>query len=263
MAGGKGMPGGPGMAGRFRGMGDRRDGGEPTVQNPTPNNNIERNRYLQPAKKEGETDKPSRHLPLAVQLIIEQSHMPDVLVAMANSRLRIQITQVEAHRIQDYKPQADDKKGGGPEMRTFMAPDMAIYRRAMQASRAAAGSMSPPGSNRRGPGGMRGGMAPGGMYNMPRMMPGMGGPRGGRGAMPKTIGLPGTQWRGPMPTTGEDKTNKSQNEGDGNLVEMTVYGIATLYRLPDPTTSESADQSGQPGQPTQPAATTPPVGGKR
>ena len=48
---------------------------------------------------------------------------------------------------------------------------------------------------------------------------------------------------------GPSNANKvAQEREDENLVEMTVYGIATLYRRPDQPKTE-----GQPGQPAQPA----------
>jgi hypothetical protein len=104
---------------------------------------------------------------------------------------------------------------------------------------------------------------------MPAMTPRRGGVRGERATVSqKSIGLPGgVQWGGLIPTAANDKDKKS---ADGNLVEMTVYGIAVLYRFPDPLkTNESAGQPGQPGQPApagqpgQPAPATPPPGGKR
>src|SRR6185437_352402 len=82
-----------------------------------PNNAIERNRYLQAPKKDSnEAEKPSRHLPLAIQLIVDPAHMSDVLVALANSRLRMQITQVEFHHVKDIKQGDSDKNGGSTQL---------------------------------------------------------------------------------------------------------------------------------------------------
>ena len=53
---------------------------------------FDRNRYL------FVTDQ-SRHLPVAMTLTIDQSHLGEILVAIANSRLRFQTTQVEFRRI--------------------------------------------------------------------------------------------------------------------------------------------------------------------
>ncbi len=40
-----------------------------------------------------------RHLPVAMLLIVDQTHMHEVLVAMSNSRLRVQTTQVQFHHV--------------------------------------------------------------------------------------------------------------------------------------------------------------------
>jgi hypothetical protein len=273
MAGGPpgGMPAGANMMQGPQGMG-MGGGAAPANVNPTPNNAINRNRYLQAPKEGTEAEKPSRHLPLAIQLIVDQSHMHDMLLAMANSRLRIQITQVEFHRLRDgVKPQGEDDKAGGNNMlRTgpvFMPPGM--------------GNVYPPG---RGPGAMR--MPPGGsppnMGNMPnpgnmmRMPPGMRPPGMGGNNMPMMM-MPGQPGKGPgasprivMPTGGmprppmgnvpptadsNDPKKAPQSQDDENLVDITIYGIATLYRHPDPPKTD--EQAGQPAQPGQPAPVVP------
>ena len=114
-----GMMGGSNTMQGSRGMG-MTGGAAAANVNATPNNSINRNRYLQAPKEGAEAEKPSRHLPFALQVIVDQSHMHDLLLALANSRLRIQITQVEFHRLREgLKPQADsDKRGGTETLRT-------------------------------------------------------------------------------------------------------------------------------------------------
>jgi len=82
---------------------------------------------------------------------------------------------------------------------------------------------------------------------------------------PLSIMLPSGMDRGSLiPKTGSDKKKSAQSQGDQNLVEMTVYGIATLYRRPDPPKTEGQPgQPGAPGQPAQPVAPAPTPGGQR
>src|SRR5262249_53408471 len=83
-----GAPGGPG--GERGGAGGAAD----AAQGPKmPGNGyFDRNRYL------FVTDE-SRHLPFAITLTVDQSHLHEILVALANSPLRIQTTQVEFRRL--------------------------------------------------------------------------------------------------------------------------------------------------------------------
>jgi hypothetical protein len=279
MSGGPLTPGGlPGMSGFGRG------GGQPT--NVTPNNQIDRDRYLQPPKEKDQDEKPSRHLPLALQLIVDQSHMHDVLVALANSRLRIQITQVDFQRFHGViKPPEGEKDGNtlrtGP---VWMPPGMGgMYGGAGGMRRPGGGGpMMPkmPGGMSGMPGGMSG--MPGGMSGMPGgpMMPkgGMSGMPGGPmmppgggmsgmpmmyrpgagGPMPPGIVSPTGGPMGPMgPMGGTDPKKAGATQEEENLLEVTIYGVATLYRKPDP--PKTQEPLGQPGAtpPVTPAGTTP------
>jgi hypothetical protein len=67
---------------------------------------LERNRYLQ-VKPE------CRHLPLGMAMVVDQSVVPDVMAAVANSRLRIQVTQVEMTHIPGIQPQTQPAADGG------------------------------------------------------------------------------------------------------------------------------------------------------
>lgn len=272
--GGMGM-GGRGMGGMFGG------GGPMQVGNPTPNNQIERNRYLQPSKPDEKVSPPGRHLPLAVRLVVEQSHMHELLLALVNSRLRIQITQVEYHHDKDYVPQSDEEKdkdkkdGVGPMAGgRFMG---------------ALPGMTFGGSMRGQRGGSLGlGMAPGGNRGAvpanPRRMgrSGMMGPRVGMGAMgmggmspsmmrslmsagrPSLSQYPGGRPKGmpQVPGYGDTGTSQTaQDQHDDNLVDLTIYGIATLYRHPD--APANAEQAGQAGQVAPPGGQPPPPTGKK
>jgi hypothetical protein len=61
---------------------------------------LERERYVQVKPECG-------HLPLGMVLIVDQTHVPDVMAAFANSRLRIQVTQVEMTHAANVHPQSE------------------------------------------------------------------------------------------------------------------------------------------------------------
>ena len=130
--------------------------------------NIHRNRYLFVTEQ-------SRHLPLAMTLTIDQSHLGDILVAVANSRLRFQTTQVEFRR--DHS--------GGP-----------------------AGSSTPAGDR----------------------PPGTAFPAGSSGGLPPAP--PPMPMTGPGFPSGAPAAPTAVDEGNPNLVEVTIYGIASLYERP-------------------------------
>lgn len=81
----------------------------------------------------------------------------------------------------------------------------------------------------------------------------------GSGARSPIMG-PGGMSVNPMtrlPGTGGDKKGPPIPD-DENLVELTIYGIATLYRHPDaPKTDEQSGQPAANGQPAAPAAKKP------
>ncbi len=64
---------------------------------PTEENQLERNRYLNVTAT-------CRDMPFATVIVLEQPHMHDFLVQLANSQLRIQITQVHFTRVRTVAP---------------------------------------------------------------------------------------------------------------------------------------------------------------
>jgi hypothetical protein len=272
--------GSAGMADKMKGsmmMGGPMAGmqGAKTATNVTPNNGIDRDRYLQEPQKEGETEKPSRHLPLALQLIVEQAHINDALAAVANSRLRIQITQVEWHHATGIKPENEPGSegdlnrtapivmagmGGGaapPGMMGSAAmrggagggklPPMmggGAMPPGMMGSAMMGGGARPPGGAG-GAGGAGGGKLPpmmGSMMGSGMMMPGkIGGAGGGSNLVKSTGPIPGAA----SSSTGSNGKKTAPKPDDDNLVELTVYGVATLYRLPKST--EKENQNGASG----------------
>lgn len=188
-------PGGPPPAAGPSGPGGLGGpGGRDAANSDTTPYGLERNRYIMA------TDY-ARHLPIAMDLVVEPAYIDDVLVAIANSPLRIQTTQVAFQKLARVPPPPE------PGMEQPTGP--------------------------------------------------MDGPR------PKAPGFPEKTGRGPtappklgpngMPTQGADDAN-----ADTNLVELTIYGIATLYERPKP---KGADTK-QPGTPPNTPPGTPPGGPK-
>jgi hypothetical protein len=149
-----------------------------------------------------------RWMPVAMVLIVDQGYMQDVQTAVVNSRLRIQPTQIAFHRAYGIRPATtSDRNDKGDRPRTGDSGD------------------------RPSPGPASGGMSKG--AGMRQMFAGSGGYGtssppgipGGAGAPPPT--LPGG---GAWPGIGA--STSATVEEDPNLVELSIYGIASLYERP-------------------------------
>ena len=246
-AGGSGGPGA--MMG---GMGKDGPGGG-KAGDLTPYNKLDRSRYII------STDT-CRHLPFAMKLTLDQSTLPTVITALSNSKLRVQVTQVQYQYIPFG---ASQSIGGGPGM-------------------PGGGGMAMPGMPGM-PGGMRGGAMPG-MPGMPggagggMAMPGMPGMPGGAGGGMAMPGMPGMPGGGPGGSAamrpggrGGDDADTGGGGGpagpgalgagfnpsalaDGNLIDVALYGIAVLYeRFPeDPNKLAAAAGAAAPTSPNTP-----------
>jgi hypothetical protein len=234
---GQGMGGGGGV-----GSGPGGGGGPDTSRTA---NGLVRNRYISVTEQ-------VRHMPIALKLVVDQAHMQDVLTAVVNSKLRIQITQVQWKRAQGIKSMAAGESSGG------------------NAAGGGSGGAAPGG---RGPG--LGGMGSGGGGRSSGSGPGSPSPGGGPGLGGRGSGSgPGAMgpgMGGMGPGLGGMGSGRGQGSGSGgagsaasedsdpNLVELAVYGIAALYeryppRVPaKPEAGGTAAPGGQPG--------TPPAGG--
>jgi hypothetical protein len=158
----------PGGQGALGGGGTSSTGAAQASTDLTPNIGLDRARYL------FVTDQ-SRHLPLAMTLTVDQSHLHEILVAIANSKLRFQTTQVEFRR-----------QPAGASAGTTGGANMTSMPGLTPSAMPAEGPMRTPA------------FAP----------PGMGLP----GATPTTMTTPAFD--------------------NPNLVEVTIYGIASLYERP-------------------------------
>jgi hypothetical protein len=94
-----GAPGAPGGAPPPLGGPATKDAGDKPTRN-----GLSRNRYLQVTAQ-------CRHLPIGLLLDVDQSCIPDVLAAVANSRLRIQVTQVQILRVHGIVPRGKKLAG--------------------------------------------------------------------------------------------------------------------------------------------------------
>jgi len=137
------------------------------------------NKYLQRERYLDFTDQ-VRWMPIGMVLIVDQEYMQDVQLAIANSRLRIQPTQLAYHRAHGVRS-SQTREG----------------------TTAGAGSAPTIGEGTLGSGGS-GIPSKGGRPGMP--IPGAGG-----GMLPGVISA------------------SAANEDDPNLVEFSIYGIASLY----------------------------------
>jgi len=196
------------------------------------NPDLERKRYLDFTPQ-------VRWMPVGVSIIVDQEYAQDFQVAMVNSRLRVQPTQVEwrrAHGVRSEvsptdkkdKDSSDDKNpsvgeatppGFGP---TTISPRQ-MYQGGSSAYR-------PP-------------AAPSGGF--PTLPPkGAGSPfPPGKGGMPFLPGGYAGNPTGLLPGVG---STTPVDEDDPNLVELTVYGIASLYERYTPPKNADAPKADAP-----------------
>jgi hypothetical protein len=154
-----------------------------------------------------------RRMPIGIAVVIDQEHIADFLTVVANSKIRIQTTQVYWQRFHgDIKPKItkDEEK---PEPKTTSKSK----RTASTAPRMNLGA--PMG------GAKFGGYDASKMRTMMQGMQMSMGGRFGRGeGQPLRTG-----------TTGAATTEEGEEELDSNLVELAVHGIASLYeKFPPP-----------------------------
>ena len=154
-----------------------------------------------------EATKQVRRMPVGMVLVIDQANLQDVLMALANSPLRFQITQVHWQRFRG----------------TLAGPD--------------SGSPGSPGSNNNVltfGGGLGSSDGIGGGNLGPRVNPGSGRPR--PGTSPGPMG-PAPMGPGPGPG-GPGASGDESGDGDvqmtSGLIEVSIYGIVSLYEKYEP-----------------------------
>jgi hypothetical protein len=228
MPGAPGMPTTPGMPG-MPGMGGTSAAGELTP------NGLNKKRYIDV------TDQ-VRRLPITIVMTMDQTSIPDVLVALSNSKLRFQVTQVHWMRVYNLPGNT-----GSDTPSNTPAPSGP---RGSDSRSPAVGSSSGSRPGLFGPRGPSAGATSGGVGGVGVATPAPGGPRG--------PGAPGMS-AAPPGTPGEQSLTSDQQTA--NLVDLTIYGVATLYERPKDvsisTTPKTTPSPATPPAPVTQPSTTP------
>jgi hypothetical protein len=244
-----GPPGGPPVGAPGGDMGDRGGPGGAMMQTNYTKNGMTRQRYVHMTEQ-------VRRMPIGVVLVVDQMHVQDVVRAFANSRLRFQNTQFHWQRFHGSlgfdAPNMAGGEAGGPGMPGAFDPRRGPGMPGSSEDRPGRGV----------PGGVMGRSTGGGA-------PTGGAPRGDVGA----AGSGGPPFGGPPfrggPPFGGPNWNQTglPDEGTSNLVELCVYGIASIYEKYPPKPSADAGATppapgadvGPATPPAPPTGATPPA----
>lgn len=206
----------PGLASKLQstvaGGGSSRVSG---ATNRTPNG-LEKNRYVDLTAE-------VRRMPVGLVLVIDQDHIQDLLTEVANSRLRIQTTQMYwQHFSGKIKPEGGQNKIMGPTPSGGPDAKMKEGRRPAGSEKFAGGPGAIPGTR---PAGREGPPRPSGTPGLPGMLQGTG------------MGEENRRMFQDMPGKlqgGMAAASAAAEEYQPNLMELAVYGIASIYeRYPD------------------------------
>ena len=176
-------------------------------------------------KRYVEVTKQVRRMPVALTVIVDQAYIQDVLIAYANSPLRFQTTQVHWKRFSGNLsggPESGPGGGfgeGGPVVSSGTGSAGGGFGTFGEGGVGPAGGGSRGGFGRGGAGGAAIGPGPG---LAPPILP-TPGPMGGP-LLPMGPGGPGG-FGGP----GGTMTSISESQLTAGLVELTIYGVVSLY----------------------------------
>jgi hypothetical protein len=238
-AGGGGPPlGGPPGGFPGGGMGDDRGGpgGMMMMNQNLTKNGLLKARYVHMTEQ-------VRRMPIGVVLIVDQMHVQDVVRAFANSRLRFQNTQFHWQRFHGGL-------GLGNAMAGVGMPGALPGAMGIGDDRGRGSAMTGPASRSTGGSSTSGGGGPprGDSGFQPPGGPPFGGPFGGlRGGG----AFGGPNW----------DQQQMPEEGTGNLVELCVYGIASIYEKypPKPAADAGVTPPATPGPAGDVGGVAPPV----
>ncbi len=220
--------GGPGGSGKFGGMMSQGalgggDGG-------TTKNGMVINRYF-------DTNDQVRHFPVALVLVIDEENIPQVLSAVANSKLRVQITQCHwQHSRAKLTPPSADSPAASPGFSG--APRMAAGGPGGQFTGSSDGAGGPGGGMGRAGGGANQGQM---SARFGSTVPGLGNLGKGMGTG-SVANVSAVTPRFNLSTT-SGLTGALEEEDDLNLVEISIYGIGALYEKfpPKPASATPAE----------------------
>ena len=170
-----------------------------------------------------------RHMPVAMTLIVKEENIPDVLAAFTNSKLRIQVTQFHwQHYRGSIMPQQVEETPGPAPTSQPVAQAPAMGPRGRFSEREGRGEATP----QRGPSGAArrfAGSQEGMGFVAPQLQAGPG--NQGKGLFSNAAGGAGSQ--------------SVDQEEDMGLMEISVYGVASLYEK-FPPKAPSAEGAAQP-----------------
>jgi len=179
-----------------------------------------------------------RHMPVAMTLIVKEENIPDVLAAFTNSKLRIQVTQFHwQHYRGSIQPHAEETPGPAPTSQPVVQAPAAGPRgggRFGEGREGGRGEATP----QRGPVGAARRFAGSqeGMGSVaPQLQLGLGN-QPGRGLFGNAPGGTGSQ--------------SVDQEEDMGLMEISIYGVASLYEKYPPKAAPA--DAAQPAQPARP-----------
>jgi hypothetical protein len=171
-----------------------------------------------------------RHMPVAMVAVVDEEHLPELLAAFVNSKLRIQITQYHWQHCREHMNPSNMEEtppyapGGGTRERTAIPGPMSSG-----PTRSGQGTIAGQRYGVNNPALLKGG--PGGGERSGRMP---GPPPSGRMSGPGPIGpqRPYGPSSGPFnrgPTSPGALSEEEDEQEDLNLLEVAVYGLASLY----------------------------------
>jgi hypothetical protein len=218
-AGAGGPPEGMGM-----GSGRSRQGVASSTASDQSKSGLNKNRYT-------DANAQVRHMPIAMAVLMDEDHIHDFLGALANSRLKIQTLQIHWNHSRDkIKPSGEEDPDTNTNKRSATAaqptrptgvnqPPMPPSGMGTLGRRPDMGGMGREMGRGMGGGGRQGQMGKlGGGF-------GFGGGFGGPGG--SGFGKQVTASRAAVP--GTSATSASEEDEPMTLVELSVYGLATLY----------------------------------
>jgi hypothetical protein len=176
-----------------------------------------------------------RRLPVAIMLIVDQEYIPDIIMAFANSPLQFQITQVLWNRFRDKL------EGIGPTASSGNLGSGVVY----APGTSTLGTLGYEGEFDKGPGAIPGSPQPVrpigiGPINPIPVPPGPGSVPPGPGSDPYSGGF--TDPNAPYGSTSNLPT-VTDSQITAGLVELTIYGIVSLYeKYPEPKVEPKEDQ---------------------
>ncbi len=245
-----GVPGLPGLPGSTGQTATSRSGGGPLVAVI----DAHKKRYLIASSE-------VRRMPVGIVLVVDQSLIQDVLMAFANSPLRFQITQVEWTSFTGQLNGAGPAAGSTGEMGGIdfgsgtvnfgsgglMSPGLRPNKGGVSVGIPGVGS-GPPGV----------GVGPPGVGTGP---PGVGVPPGLGVGMPGMPGMP--EMSGGYGNPYNRPSTVSESQITSGLVELSIYGIVSLYEKYEPKVDPAAAAGGSTAPAITPTApptpTTPPT----